>query len=261
VWATGRAASSPDLAAEASFPRAQAAARAGLHASLCVPVVAGREFRGVIELFGAQVGEPDLATRQILGIVAQQIGGFMSVLEQRSELLRKLERLALTDELTGLANRRAWQQSLERELARARRQHEHLCVAMLDVDHFKHFNDTHGHQAGDRLLREIAQTWRAQLRASDILARYGGEEFALVSPVWPLTAATAVLARVRAATPRGQTCSAGLAVFSGSESADELVARADAALYEAKAQGRDRTVVAPADGIAETREGGEDDII
>jgi diguanylate cyclase (GGDEF)-like protein/PAS domain S-box-containing protein len=261
VWATGRAASSPDLAAEASFPRARAAGRAGLHASLCVPVVAGREFRGVIELFGAQVGEPDLATRQILGIVAQQIGGFMSVLEQRSELLRKLERLALTDELTGLANRRAWQQSLERELARARRQHEHLCVAMLDVDHFKHFNDTHGHQAGDRLLREIAQTWRAQLRASDILARYGGEEFALVSPVWPLTAATAVLARVRAATPRGQTCSAGLAVFSGSESADELVARADAALYEAKAQGRDRTVVAPADGIAETREGGEDDII
>jgi diguanylate cyclase (GGDEF)-like protein len=177
------------------------------------------------------------------------------VLDQRSELLRKLERLALTDELTGLANRRAWQQSLERELARARRHHEPLCVAMLDLDHFKRFNDTHGHQAGDRLLREIAQTWRAQLRASDILARYGGEEFALVSPAWPLTAATAVLARVRAATPKGQTCSAGLAVFSGSESGEELVARADAALYEAKAQGRDRMIVAGADG---TRTAGED---
>jgi diguanylate cyclase (GGDEF)-like protein len=119
---------------------------------------------------------------------------------------------------------------------------------MLDIDHFKRFNDAHGHQAGDRLLREIAQTWRAQLRASDILARYGGEEFALVSPAWPLTAATAVLARVRAATPRGQTCSAGLAVFTGSESAEQLVARADAALYEAKAQGRDRTIVAAARG-------------
>lgn len=70
-----------------------------------------------------------------------------------------------------------------------------------------------------------------------------------------------MLARVRAATPRGQTCSAGLAVFSGSESADELVARADAALYEAKAQGRDRTVIAPADGIADTREGEDDDDI
>jgi diguanylate cyclase (GGDEF)-like protein/PAS domain S-box-containing protein len=248
VWATGQAAWTADLAGDASLPRACVAGRAGLHASLCVPVVAGREFRGVVELFSAQVGEPDLAAREILGTLAEQIGGFMSVLEQRSELLRKLERLALTDELTGLANRRAWQQSLERELARARRHRQPLCVAMLDIDHFKRFNDAHGHQAGDRLLREIAQTWRAQLRASDILARYGGEEFALVSPAWPLTAATAVLARVRAATPRGQTCSAGLAVFTGSESAEQLVARADAALYEAKAQGRDRTIVAAARG-------------
>jgi diguanylate cyclase (GGDEF)-like protein/PAS domain S-box-containing protein len=248
VWVTGEPAWTADLAADASYPRARAAARAGLHASLCVPVVARREFRGVVEFFSARVGEPDLVTRQILDTLAEQIGGFMSVLDQRSELLRKLERLALTDELTGLANRRAWQQSLERELARARRHHEPLCVAMLDLDHFKRFNDAHGHQAGDRLLREIAQTWRAQLRASDILARYGGEEFALVSPAWPLTAATAVLARVRAATPRGQTCSAGLAVFTGSESAEQLVARADAALYEAKAQGRDRTIVAAARG-------------
>jgi diguanylate cyclase (GGDEF)-like protein len=260
VWATGQAAWTADLAADASFPRAAVAARAGLHASLCVPVVAGRELRGVIELFSAQVGEPDRAKREILGTLAEQIGGFMSVLEQRSELLRKLERLALTDELTGLANRRAWQQSLERELARARRHGEPLCVAMLDLDHFKRFNDAYGHQAGDRLLREIAQTWRAQLRASDILARYGGEEFALVSPAWPLTAATAVLARVRAATPKGQTCSAGLAVFTGSESAEELVARADAALYEAKAQGRDRTIVAEVSGDGPTGEHDEDDI-
>jgi diguanylate cyclase (GGDEF)-like protein/PAS domain S-box-containing protein len=261
AWATGQPAWTADLAADPSFPRARMATRAGLHASLCVPVVARREFRGVVEFFGAQAGEPDLATRRILDTLAEQIGGFMSVLDQRSELVRKLERLALTDELTGLANRRAWQQSLERELARARRHGEPLCVAMLDLDHFKRFNDAHGHQAGDRLLREIAQTWRSQLRASDILARYGGEEFALVSPAWPLKAATAVLARVRAATPKGQTCSAGLAVFSGSESAEELVARADAALYEAKAQGRDRTIVADAvadadaDGIRHAGDG------
>ncbi|CAN5281370.1 hypothetical protein BH20ACT16_BH20ACT16_08500 [soil metagenome] len=245
VWASGQPAWSADLAADANFPRAAAAARDGLHAAVCVPVLAAdHEFRGAIEFFSVQAGEPDLATRQILGIVAEQIGGFMSVLDQRADLIAKLQQLALTDDLTGLANRRAWQESLERELARARRHDEPLCVAMLDLDQFKPFNDTHGHQAGDQLLQELADTWRTQLRASDVLARYGGEEFALAFHASPLQSAVAVLERIRAAVPRQQTCSAGLAGFDGSESAEELVGRADAALYEAKAQGRDRTVVA-----------------
>jgi diguanylate cyclase (GGDEF)-like protein len=244
VWATGEPAWTADLAADSSFPRAQVAARAGLRAALCVPVLAGREIRGAIEYFSAHAWEPDRATRQILGTIAVQIGGFLSLLDQRSELVAKLQRLALTDELTGLANRRAWQEHLDRELARARRHGEPLCVAIVDLDHFKRFNDTHGHQAGDQLLHELAQAWRTQLRASDTLARYGGEEFALLFPASSVEAAVTVLGRVRAATPLSQTCSAGLAAFNDSESTEELVARADAALYEAKAQGRNRTVTA-----------------
>jgi diguanylate cyclase (GGDEF)-like protein len=90
----------------------------------------------------------------------------------------------------------------------------------------------------------IADAWSTQLRASDILARYGGEEFSLAFHASPLQLAAGVLTRVRSSVPRQQTCSAGLAEFNGSETAEELVGRADAALYQAKAQGRDRTVIA-----------------
>jgi len=122
-----------------------------------------------------------------------------------------------------------------------------LSAAMLDIDHFKHFNDTHGHQAGDRLLCDMAHMWRSQLRATDILARYGGEEFAVLIATWPIGLAETVLERLRDATPEGLTCSAGLAAFDGSETAEALVARADQALYEAKARGRDRTAIATAE--------------
>jgi diguanylate cyclase (GGDEF)-like protein/PAS domain S-box-containing protein len=247
VWASGKPAWTADVASDPGCLRATAAARAGLHACLCVPVLAEREFRGAVEFFSAQTGEPDHTTRQILGTIADQIGGFMSVLDQRTELLGKLQRLALTDELTGLGNRRAWQESLQRQCARARRHDQPLCVAMLDLDNFKAFNDAHGHQAGDRLLRDVAQAWRTQIRASDILARYGGEEFALAFPAWPIQTAQTILERIRRAIPQGQTCSAGLAFFNGTETAEALVGRADAALYQAKAQGRNRTIIAQTD--------------
>jgi len=110
---------------------------------------------------------------------------FIGLPSQRSDLLDTLERLALTDALTGLDNRRAWEAGLRREHARARREGTPLSVAMLDLDGFKGYNDAHGHQAGDELLREIAQRWCAQLRPSDILARYGvvcreGEGYRLI---------------------------------------------------------------------------------
>ncbi|MGI9095209.1 MAG: diguanylate cyclase [Thermoleophilaceae bacterium] len=244
VWASGKPAWTADIAADPSLPRSQAAARTGLHASLCAPIFCNHKFRGAIEFFSVQTGAPDRATREIIATIATQMGRFIGLLDEHSGLIAKLERLALTDELTDLPNRRAWQQGLERELALAQRHGRPLCIAMLDLDHFKRYNDTNGHQAGDGLLREIAQTWRAQLRSSDILARYGGEEFSLLLSSWPIEMAETALERVRAATPQGQTCSAGLAAFDGSESGEELVSRADAALYEAKAGGRDRSVVA-----------------
>jgi diguanylate cyclase (GGDEF)-like protein len=176
--------------------------------------------------------------------LAAQIARFLTVLSERAELVERLERLSLTDELTGLPNRRAWNDGLERELARARRGGEPLCVALLDLDRFKAFNDQRGHQAGDALLCELARSWTDLLRATDLLARYGGEEFTLAFPSWPLANALTVVDRLRAATPGGLTCSAGLTTWKEGESAQELIGRADAALYEAKRGGRDQTVVA-----------------
>ncbi len=95
------------------------------------------------------------------------------------ERLGRLERLALTDELTGVPNRRHWDEQLPRELGRSLRYDEPVCVAMLDLDRFKEYNDTYGHQAGDRLLKEVTAAWRTVVRPYDLLARYGGEEFSL----------------------------------------------------------------------------------
>jgi diguanylate cyclase (GGDEF)-like protein len=115
---------------------------------------------------------------------------------------------------------------------------------LLDLDHFKRYNDERGHQAGDAFLRETAMTWRMQLRVTDFLARYGGEEFAALLLECPPDEALQILDRLRAATPEGETCSAGLAYWDGSESPESLVGRADVALYEAKRSGRDRVVSA-----------------
>jgi len=162
---------------------------------------------------------------------------------EREELVAKLAALAKTDELTDLWNRRGWDELLGRELARAKREEGHLCVAVLDLDGFKAYNDANGHQAGDELLRAVAETWRTKLRATDVLARYGGDEFAVAFPAWPIDLALPVVERLRTHIPAAETCSAGLAAWNR-ESAEELVARADAALYAAKRAGSDRTVVA-----------------
>jgi diguanylate cyclase (GGDEF)-like protein len=163
---------------------------------------------------------------------------------ERADLLARLEASARTDDLTGLLNRRAWEEQLPREMARARRAPHPLCVAMLDLDLFKAYNDERGHQAGDRLLKQSTSAWASELRASDILARYGGEEFAVALPGCSLADAKTIVERLRAAMPSGQTVSAGVACWNGRESAEELVGRADAALYEAKRTGRDRLVSA-----------------
>jgi diguanylate cyclase (GGDEF)-like protein len=163
---------------------------------------------------------------------------------ERSDLLARLEEVARTDDLSGLLNRRAWEEQLPREMARARRNNEPLCVAMLDLDFFKNYNDERGHQAGDRLLKQSASAWVAELRASDTLARYGGEEFTVALPGCTLPNAKDIVERLRASMPADQTVSAGVACWNGRESAEELVGRADAALYEAKRMGRDCLVTA-----------------
>jgi diguanylate cyclase (GGDEF)-like protein len=161
---------------------------------------------------------------------------------ERGELLGRLEIAARTDDLTGLLNRRAWDEELGRELARADRDGTAFCVAILDLDRFKQYNDAHGHQAGDRFLKQMASSWSQTLRAGDILARYGGEEFSLALPGTNLEHAQEMLERLCESLPEGQTCSAGVCRWDGAETAEQLTARADAALYAAKEAGRDRIV-------------------
>jgi diguanylate cyclase (GGDEF)-like protein len=152
--------------------------------------------------------------------------------------------MAHLDGLTGIANRRAWDLGIADALRVAARTGAPPAVALLDLDHFKQFNDTNGHLLGDRLLREAAAAWRVQLREGDLLARYGGEEFAVLLPGASLDDAIQVVDRMRAVTPYRQSFSAGIVRWDGTESAEALTARADGKLYEAKHAGRNRTVAA-----------------
>jgi diguanylate cyclase (GGDEF)-like protein/PAS domain S-box-containing protein len=163
---------------------------------------------------------------------------------ERERLLGEVEGLARSDPLTGLPNRRALDEQMPRELARARRAQAPLCLAVIDLDRFKDYNDANGHLAGDRILRECAVAWDGALRGEDLLVRFGGEEFLVVLPSCSLAQGAEIVERLRSATPAGQTCSVGLACWDFVETAEELLGRADAALYEAKESGRDRLVAA-----------------
>jgi diguanylate cyclase (GGDEF)-like protein len=154
----------------------------------------------------------------------------------------RLYRLANTDALTGVANRRSWEFELTKAMAEAEREHQPICVVMLDLDHFKAFNDRLGHQAGDLLLKEVAAKWSARLRGGDMFARLGGDEFAAVLRSCPAEAAYGIAYRLCLALPYGITSSAGVAVWDGEESPEALVARADRGLYRAKEGGRNRVV-------------------
>ncbi|HKQ00874.1 MAG TPA: GGDEF domain-containing protein, partial [Actinomycetes bacterium] len=160
-----------------------------------------------------------------------------------SRLVSRLEGLARTDPLTGVPNRRVWEEELPRELERARRMGTGMCLAMIDLDNFKDYNDRHGHQAGDLVLKEAASAWRAEVRSTDLLARYGGEEFVLLLPACALEEAVQIVERLRVVTPL-VTCSVGLACWDFQEPGSALVERADQALYAAKAKGRNRHVLA-----------------
>jgi diguanylate cyclase (GGDEF)-like protein len=172
------------------------------------------------------------------------LGALLWLLAQVSTLYQRVGRLARTDPLTGVLNRRVWDQELPRELARAARTGQPLCVGLIDLDRFKAYNDRHGHQAGDRLLKVAGAAWSANLRETDLLVRYGGEEFAVLLPDCGPEQAMVIAERLRTALPEG-TCSIGIAEWVRGESVDELVRRADRALYAAKDGGRDRSCASP----------------
>ena len=178
-----------------------------------------------------------------------------SELGERNELLQaqtaKLEELATTDALTGAYNRRKFNGLILAEIARVSRYEHPLSLLILDIDHFKRVNDTHGHEAGDEVLVVLAGLIRAGIRATDSLARWGGEEFVVLSPELIVDEAVGLAERLRSAAGAyeysfagGVTVSLGVAQHRVGETPDELFARADEALYKAKEGGRDRVEVA-----------------
>jgi len=209
---------------------------------LCAPVTRGGLVAAVL-----CVGWVEPVTREddLRIDIVRSLATEASTTIDHIELVRTLSDNAYSDELTGLMNRRGWDTLLEAEMASSRRRAVPLSVAIIDLDHFKDFNDVHGHGAGDRLLREAAGAWAAALRRDDRLARWGGEEFTLLLPGCPGDAAVEVVERLRACTPGDQTCSAGIASWDGIESAIGLFERMDGALYDAKTRGRDNSVLAP----------------
>jgi diguanylate cyclase (GGDEF)-like protein/PAS domain S-box-containing protein len=174
----------------------------------------------------------------------------VSLAISNAQTLEELARQATTDAVTGLANHRRFHERLREEIERALRYAHPLTLAVIDIDHFKRVNDTHGHQTGDRVLAEVAEQLAAQARTGDVVARVGGEEFAWLMPDTDVVGAVAAADRAREAIAslRPQdalsvTVSAGVCEFAPDLDAQSLLGCADDALYAAKRAGRDRTVV------------------
>lgn len=206
----------------------------GLASVFWQPVSRGRTVRAVLALgWATEQAELPERTARLMDFVAVEA----AVAVDRGAAIERLVGLARTDALTGLANRRAWEDELAREIARATRDGTPLSVALLDLDGFKEYNDAHGHAAGDQVLQLTAGAWTPRLRATDVLARWGGDEFGLALPNCGLEEGSELLSRLLAATAGGLGCSAGVVCWDSSETAGQLLDRADRALYRAKASG------------------------
>jgi diguanylate cyclase (GGDEF)-like protein len=239
------------VAGDTTAPCAHASGVA--HSYLCIPILAQGEALGILH-FQATDEAPTLADSELSfkTTFAGQVG--LSVANIR--LREALRSQSIKDPLTGLYNRRYLTEMLERETRRAVRGAQSLGVLMLDLDHFKKFNDTYGHDAGDAVLRETASFLSKSIRLEDVVCRFGGEEFVVILPTADLNAAHARGERIRSklreltVLHHGQslgmiTISVGVAALPlHGTSPKDLLAAADAALYRAKREGRDRVVSA-----------------
>ncbi|PCM44254.1 GGDEF domain-containing protein [Marinobacter sp. ANT_B65] len=184
-----------------------------------------------------------------LSVISSVVPSLAGALE-RQRLLQKLIEKALFDQLTGLYNRAGIEELLSSELVRSQRYGNPLSVMVFDIDHFKSVNDTYGHDAGDRVLKEVALRVKDSMRSVDFVGRWGGEEFLVILAETPLSNAAIAAEGVRKTVERGEygidrlvTVSVGVAAFHEDSHVDSLVKRADLALYEAKRSGRNRVVV------------------
>jgi diguanylate cyclase (GGDEF)-like protein len=223
------------------------------HTYLCIPILAQGETLGIVHLQATDEA-PQLNTTELSfkTTFAGQVGLSLANIRLREALRTQ----SVRDALTGLYNRRYLEEVLEREVRRASRAGLSLGILMIDLDHFKSFNDTYGHDAGDAVLREIAVSLTKGVRAEDFICRFGGEEFVVILPTADLESSRMRAERLRTKTKeltilyQGKsmgivTISLGVAVFpEHGMSPKELMAAADAALYEAKRGGRDKVVIA-----------------
>ncbi|MCE3234914.1 MAG: pleD [Vampirovibrio sp.] len=242
-----------------------------IQSALLLPVadVATGEIRGTFNLFHTTDALISDEAREIARESVQLASQALS----RALVLEKALAMASSDELTGLINRRGYYQRFESELERARRHQTSLCVALIDVDHFKKFNDTYGHLSGDLVLKALAELFSHNLRKSDVVCRFGGEEFAILLPDTGLKSAVELMERVRQSVEKLQlygingellkvTISVGLAEVNTRPKASarqseisEALAIADEQLYRAKEKGRNRVCI-PCDETGATQQAG-----
>ncbi len=221
--------------------------------SFCIPMIAQGETLGLFYLSTNNPNDLPDAKRQIARTVAEQVALAIANLNLRETLQYQ----SIRDPLTGLFNRRYLEETLTQEIARGQRQQNPICVVMIDVDHFKRFNDTYGHDVGDYVLQSIGRLLKESVRGSDIACRYGGEEMTLILPESSLEETRMRAEAIREAIAKltlaynGQhlgnlTISLGVAGFpKHGTTGTSLIQAADAALYRAKAAGRNRVVIAP----------------
>jgi diguanylate cyclase (GGDEF)-like protein len=218
------------------------AREAGARSMVVVPLAHRRRGVGALKIYSGRphaLGEREVRIAQLLAAVVG--GAFL-----RGEALDRLSRASTTDRLTGLPNRKAWDERASRELQRASRSGDPLSLALLDLDHFRAYNEANGHAAGDALLKSCASRWWDRVRSVDLLARLGGEEFALLLPNCIAPDAVVAVERLRTATRDLLAVSVGVALWDMQEPLEGLMLRADVALYKAKKSGRDRVELADA---------------
>ena len=222
-----------DAAAPAVSPRLVQAT--GAVSILFRPAKVGGAVRGVL-VVGWAHRVTSLGSRE--ATAAALLADEAAIAIERAGHLRSLQRAATTDALTGVGNRRAWEDALETETQRAARSGDPLSLILLDLDCFKALNDEHGHQAGDRTLKTCVAVWRGQLRPTDVLARLGGDEFGMLLPGCGDEQAREIADRLAGMTPHDAGASFGVARWDEGETVPALVRRADADLYERKARRR-----------------------
>jgi diguanylate cyclase (GGDEF)-like protein/PAS domain S-box-containing protein len=219
--------------------------------SYCLPIRAQSTTIGVLKIQSQDEENLNETKRQLADNVVEQVGMVLSNLRLRDELREQ----SIRDPLTGLYNRRYMEEALRQQISRVTRQSHPLGIIMIDIDHFKHFNDTHGHAAGDALLRHLGHFLQSHIRGEDIACRYGGEEFILIMPDAHLNVvrqrAETLLQEARqlrvheiGQAHSGISLSMGIAMYpQHGKSIESVLHTADAALYRAKQEGRNRVVV------------------